>query len=696
MTLHPNRTQVRVVFRAGVQYADVNVWGAAKRFLVGRKLASARLGETLLPKRIALPVFASDALSSVAYAPDEILITLSLAGMAGFAFSWPIALMVGFVMLIVVASYRQIVHAYPSGGGDYEVATVNLGANAGLTVASALLVDYVLTVAVSVSSGIQNLKAMVPSITGHEGQFAAVVILLIMLINLRGVRESGSIFAIPTYAFMVSVAVMVTWGLVQIVVLGRDLQAETANYTVVGPQRYQPLAGFVMVALLARTFSSGCAALTGVEAISNGVPNFEKPKSKNAATTLLLLGTIAVSMLLGIVAMARLTGVKMLDARDGVYFVTPDGTQIHEEATTVMGQLGHAIFYESFRPGFYVLITVTVVILFLAANTAFNGFPTLASILAKDGWLPHQLHSRGDRLAFSNGILMLAGGAIALVLVFNASVTMLIQMYVVGVFVSFTLSQTGMLRHWTRRLAAETDPVLRSGMQRSRIVNTIGLVATGSVLVVVLLSKFVHGAWMAILAMMVAFALMKLIHRHYAAVARETTLDQDSDRSLPSRVRALVLVNAVNKPTVRAVQFARATMPSTVEAITVAVDPEETARLMADWDAEDLPIRLRVIDSPFRQVTQPFVDYVKQIRSDNPRDVVCIYIPEYVVGHWYESLLHNQTALLIRTRLHFMAGVMVTSVPYQLGASRAEAQRVAQAEQQMKDEHAQRAARRGR
>lgn len=672
----------------------MSVWDATKRVLVGPKLASRRLGETLLPKRIALPVFASDALSSVAYAPDEILITLSLAGMAGFAYSLPVAMAVAAVMLIVVASYRQVVHAYPSGGGDYEVATVNLGPNAGLTVASALLVDYVLTVAVSVSSGIQNAKSMFPFLAGHEGTWAAIVIVAIMAMNLRGVRESGSFFAIPTYAFMISVGAMVLWGFTQIFVLGRELRAETADYTVVGPPSYDPFIGLVMVMLLARTFSSGCAALTGVEAISNGVPNFRKPKSANAATTLLLLGTIAVSMLLGIVAMARLTGVKMLDIRDGVYFVTPTGEQIHEEATTVMGQLAQVVFYESFRPGFYFLITVTVIILFLAANTAFNGFPTLGSILARDGWLPHQLHSRGDRLAFSNGILMLAGGAVALVLIFDASVTMLIQMYVVGVFISFTLSQTGMVRHWTRHLRTEDDPAVRAAMIRSRLVNSVGLVATGTVLVVVLLSKFIHGAWMAILAMVTIFVLMKLIHGHYDQVARETALDDPSDRALPSRVRAIILVNAVNKPTVKAVQFARATMPGVIEAVTVAVDADETARLVADWEAEDLPIRLRVIDSPYRQITQPFIDYVKQVRTDNPRDVVCIYIPEYVVGHWWESLLHNQTALLIRTRLHFMPGVMVTSVPYQLGSGQSRALQQATAEEQMKDADAQRIARR--
>jgi len=653
----------------------VNLWDAVKRLLVGRKLASTRLSDTLLPKRIALPIFASDALSSVGYAPDEILIMLSLAGMAGFSFSLPIGLLIAAVMLTVVASYRQTVHAYPSGGGDYEVATTNLGPTAGLTVASALLVDYVLTVAVSVSSGIQNAKAMLPFIAGHEGLFAAVVIVFIMGINLRGVRDSGGIFAVPTYAFMVAVASLVLWGLFQVLVLGRHLAAPTADYTVVGPSGYDPFAGFVMIALLARAFSSGCAALTGVEAISNGVPNFRPPKSKNAATTLLMLGLIAVSMLLGIILMARITGVKMVDVNEGAYFVTPTGQEIHTEATTVLGQLGQAVFYDSFRPGFYFLITVTMIILFLAANTAFNGFPTLASILARDSYLPHQLHSRGDRLSYSNGIVMLAGAAVLLVLAFNASVTALIQLYVVGVFVSFTLSQTGMLLHWTRHLRTETDPSARAKMFRARTVNAVGLAMTGTVLIIVLVTKFLRGAWMAILAMALLFVLMRLIHRHYDDVVEETALTDSSDRALPSRVRAIVLVNAVNKPTVKAVQFARASKASTVEAVTVAVDAEDTSRFVMRWESEDMPVPLKVIDSPYRQVTQPFIDYVKQVQSNNPRDVVCVYIPEYVVGHWWESLLHNQTALLIRTRLHFMTGVMVTSVPYQLKSGRSTAAR---------------------
>ena len=649
----------------------MNLSEAVKRVLIGRKLASHQLGETLLPKKIALPVFASDALSSVAYAPDEILLTLSLAGMAALAFSWQIGVLVAVVMLVVVASYRQTVHAYPSGGGDYEVATVNLGPNAGLTVASALLVDYILTVAVSVSSGIQNAKSVFGFLDGHEGVWAAGVILVIMALNLRGVRESGSLFAIPTYLFMGGVILMTLVGLFRIFVMGTPLRAPTADFTVVADPNYAPLAGLAMVALLARAFSSGCAALTGVEAISNGVPAFKKPKSKNAATTLALLGSIAVTMLMGIIVLANLTGLKLIDPHSAAYFVGPDGQRITEEAATVMGQLSVTVFGDVFRPAFYFLIAVTMIILFLAANTAFNGFPVLGSILARDGFLPRALYTRGDRLAYSNGIVMLAAVAIGLVLVFNASVTALIQLYVVGVFVSFTVSQTGMLRHWNRHLRTESDPAARAHMNRSRIINAIGLTMTGIVLVIVLLSKFTHGAYLAIIAMAIVFLGMKAISKHYKKVEKELELQGTADSALPSRVRAVILVTAVNKPTARAVAFARAMRPTTLEAVSVSVDPDETSRILEEWEAQDFPVPLKVLASPFRDMTNPFVNYVKSIRTANPRDVVCVFVPEYVVGHWWEQVLHNQTALIIRTRLHFTPGVMVTSVPYQLASSEA-------------------------
>ncbi len=646
----------------------MNATDFVKRLLVGRKLSSAQLGETLLPKRIALPVFASDALSSVAYAPDEILLTLSLAGMAGLLFSWQVALAVGVIMVIVVVSYRQNVVAYPSGGGDYEVATVNLGPSAGLTVASALLVDYVLTVAVSVSAGIQNAKAIFPFIAGNEGPWAAALIVVLMAMNLRGVRESGTFFAVPTYAFMAGVLTMIGWGLFRILVLGEQLPAPTAEFTIVGSPDYEPLVGVAFVILMARAFSSGCAALTGVEAISNGVPSFKEPKGKNAATTLALLGLTSLSMLAGIIALSNLTGLKLVDPDGHSHFVDAAGTRV-DYHTTAMGQLAQTIFgAPSF--GFYFVVGATLIILFLAANTAFNGFPVLGSILARDGFLPRALHTRGDRLAYSNGIVFLAVAAAGLVLAFNASVTALIQLYVVGVFVSFTISQLGMTRHWTRHLQTEKDPAVRRRMQRSRIVNYMGLTGTGVVLVIVLVSKFLYGAYLAVLAMIGIFILMRAIRGHYDKVARETAVGPMDARLLPSRVRAVIMVQEVNKPTMRAVNFARATRASSIEAVTVSIDDAETKATIAKWDSQDVEVPLKVIASPYREVTGPFLNYVKGLRSDNPRDVVCVYIPEYIVGHWWEQLLHNQTGLILKTRLNFMQGVMVTSVPYQLASSR--------------------------
>nr|WP_218844242.1 APC family permease [Naumannella cuiyingiana] len=645
-----------------------------KRVLVGRKLPSDQLHQTLLPKRVALPVFASDALSSVAYAPDEILLTLSLAGLAGFAFSWPVAIVVAAVMLIVITSYRQNVRAYPSGGGDYEVATENLGANAGLGVASALLVDYVLTVAVSVSSGVQNARAIFPWIAGHEGILAAVLIGVLAAINLRGVRESGTLFAIPTYAFMVAVLGMVGIGLFRILALGHDISVETTDLQVIGEPDYVPFAGIAMAVLLMRAFSSGCAALTGVEAISNGVPAFRKPKSRNAATTLGLLGLVAVSMMLGVITLANLTGLKLIE--DGNSTFARDGVPIDFEAHTAIAQLADAIFAD-FRPAFYFVIAATMVILFLAANTAFNGFPVLGSILARDGFLPRQLHTRGDRLAYSNGIVALAVLAIVLVLVFNASVTALIQLYVVGVFVSFTLSQFGMVRHWNRQLRGDLGPGERRTVMRSRVISLVGCVCTGTVLVVVLISKFTHGAYIAIIAMLVIFAMMKGINRHYAATARELAITSDDERLLPSRVHAVVLVSKVHKPTMRALAFAKASRPSTLEAITVAIDPDETEALVREWEATGVGMPLKVVASPFREMVNPVLNFVNGIRTESPRDVVNVYIPEYVVGRWWERVLHNQTAFFLRARLLFTPGVMITSVPYQLESSSGRRDRLA-------------------
>ncbi len=644
----------------------MGVGNVSKRILLGRKLRSSQLGDTLLPKRIALPVFASDALSSVAYAPDEIFIMLSIAGASAYTFSWKIALAVALVMLTVVASYRQNVHAYPSGGGDYEVASVNLGNNAGVTVASALLVDYVLTVAVSVSSGVQNANSAIPMITGHEAVVASGLVVLLAAINLRGVRESGAFFAIPTYGFMLGVLGMAAYGAIR-AAQGTLPDVESANLVMTPAPGYGgEISQVAMIFLLARAFSSGCAALTGVEAISNGVPAFRKPKSKNAATTLFLLGSIAVTMMMSVVILARNMGLRYVDPSDLDRLTRADGSALPSDYDqhTVIAQISRAVFSD-FPPGFYFLVAMTGIILILAANTAFNGFPVLASILAKDGFAPRQLGSRGDRLAYSNGILILAGFAVILILAFNAEVTKLIQLYIVGVFVSFNLSQLGMIRHWTRLLKAETDPSVRRKMFRSRIINSIGLAMTASVFVVVLITKFLAGAWIAILAMVIFYAILRSIRNHYDRVEAELVIGDD-DQMLPTRVHAIVLVSKLHKPTMRALAYAKASRPNILEAVYVDIDGGRSNKLVDEWDAQRIDVPLKMLYSPFREVIRPIVQYAVEIREANPRGVVAVYIPEYVVGRWWEQVLHNQTALRLKGRLLFTPGVMVISVPYQL------------------------------
>jgi amino acid transporter len=637
-----------------------NPTSVLKRLLLGRPFRSDKLQHTLLPKRIALPVFASDALSSVAYAPDEILLTLSIAGAGAYVYSPWVALAVVVVMLTVVASYRQNVHAYPSGGGDYEVATVNLGPRFGLGVASALLVDYVLTVAVSVSAGVANLGSVVPFVADHKVGVAVTAVALLTAINLRGIRESGTAFAIPTYGFMIVIIGMILTGLFRLIVLGDDIRAPSAGLTIVAEH---DLSGFALVFLLLRTFSSGCAALTGVEAISNGVPAFKPPKSKNAATTLLLLGSVAVVMIVGIITLSRKTGLQFVEdpARQ---IVAPPTGYVQKTVTT---QLGEAVF-GSGSLLLYVVAGATALILFLAANTAYNGFPVLGSILAQDRYLPRQLHTRGDRLAFSNGILFLAVFAVILIVSFQAEVTRLIQLYIVGVFVSFTLSQGGMIRHWNRLLRTERDPARRHRMHRSRVINTFGMFMTGAVLIVVLITKFLLGAWIAIAAMAVIYLVMLGIHQHYETVSRE--LDPADTRPvLPPRNHAVVLVSKVHMPTLRAVAYAQATRPDTLTGLTVNVDESDTRRIQSEWERHEVGVPLTVIDSPYREITGPIIGYVKSLRLQSPRDVVTVFIPEYVVGRWWENFLHNQSALRIKGRLLFEPGVMVTSVPYQLAST---------------------------
>jgi amino acid transporter len=490
-----------------------------------------------------------------------------------------------------------------------------------------------------------------------------------MATNLRGVRESGTLFAIPTYGFMVGIIGMALYGLV-LAATGNLPDVESAQLSIEPAPGYSDeLTTIGLILLLARAFSSGCAALTGVEAISNGVPAFRKPKSRNAATTLLLLGTIAITMLMSIIVLAYNMGLKYVDPNDLDRLRTADGKPVPEgyDQHTVIAQLSKAIFSD-FPPGFYYVVAMTGIILVLAANTAFNGFPVLGSILARDGYAPRALGSRGDRLAYSNGIVFLAVMAIILILAFNAETTRLIQLYIVGVFVSFNLSQLSRIRHWTRLLKTERNSAERRRMYRSRAINTFGLGMTAVVFVIVVVTKFLAGAWIAILAMVIFFMIMRGIRRHYDNVQEELAVEEE-DRVMPTRVHAIVLVSKLHKPTLRALAFARATRPNVLEAVYVSTSPEDTAKLLEEWDQRRIDIPLKVLHSPYRELVRPIVEYATEIRKANPRGVVAVYIPEYVVGRWWEQLLHNQTALRLKGRLLFTPGVMVTSVPYQLRSS---------------------------
>ncbi|WP_405954053.1 amino acid permease [Streptomyces phaeochromogenes] len=644
-----------------------NVTGLLKRLVIGRARRSEELQGTLLPKRLALPIFASDPLSSVAYATQEILLVLTLGGLAYLHFTPWIAVAVVSLMTVVVLSYRQVVHAYPSGGGSYEVVSTNLGPSAGLVVAASLLVDYVMTVAVSVASGVDNIISAIPQLAEYRVPLALAFVAILTAMNLRGTRESGNAFAAPTYLFIGGVLIMVGTGLVRYL-LGDAPVAESAKYGVTPEPGDANLAGLALLMLVLRAFSSGCTALTGVEAISNGVPAFRKPKSQNAAATMVAMGAIAIVMFVGVTTLAIVSKVHITD--DACRLTGLDGNCEDHTQRTVIAQIAAAVFGGENSVGFYFIQAATALVLVLAANTAFNGFPLLSSILAQHRYLPRQLHNRGDRLAFSNGIMALAVVAGLLLWGFRANVTNLIHLYILGVFTSFTLSQTGMVRHWNGELRATTDPALRRRHQSARVINALGAVVTGLVLVIVLATKFLQGAWLAVLAAIVLWVMMRGIRRHYDATSAELAVTDPREELVPpSRVLGIVLVSTLHKPTLRALSYARALRPDRLEALTVSVDRDEALALRERWEEYGIDVPLKVVDSPYREVTRPVVGYVRSLRRESPRDVVAVFIPEYVVGHWWENLLHNQSALWLKSRLLFTPGVMVISVPWQLSSS---------------------------
>jgi amino acid transporter len=638
-----------------------------KRLIVGRPLSSDRLGEQMLPKRIALPVFASDPLSSVAYATQEILLVLTVGGMAYLHLApWVAAVVVG-LLAVVILSYRQVVRAYPSGGGSYEVASRNLGPWAGLTVASALLVDYVMTVAVSVAAGVDNIISAVPSLDSYRVGVNLGFVALLTAMNLRGVRESGRAFALPTYLFVAGVLTMIFVGLGE-TVFGHTPTAESAHTQIRPEAGSASLTTLALTLLVLRAFASGCTALTGVEAISNGVPAFKPPKARNAAATMAVMGGLSILMFAGITALAVIGDVHYVNdvcrlAGSGAGCAT--GTQ-----RTVIAQIAAAVFGGTHAVMFYYIQAATALILILAANTAYNGFPLLSAILAEHRYLPRQLHTRGDRLSYSNGIIILAAVAGALIYAFDGDSSRLIELYILGVFTSFTLCQAGMVRHWNRELArpGAAGTGRRARVHRARAINAGGTVLTAVVLVVELVTKFTHGAYLVVIAMPVLYAMMRAIRRHYDRVAQELR-PQPGGMVLPSRIHAVVLVSQLHRPTLRALGYARATRPDTLTALTVRISEEEERALREEWEERGIPVPLTVMESPFRDITGSALEYIARLHREYPADLVAVYIPEYVVGHWWEQLLHNQSALRLKARLLFQRGVMVTSVPWQLDSS---------------------------
>lgn len=643
---------------------------ALKRAVVGQPFKTRRIPDKPMSKRLALPLLSANPLSSVAYAPDEIILTLAVAGLAAMHLAPWVGVAVAVIMFVIILSYRESVKAYPSGGGDYEIAKTNIGPRAGVIVAAALLVDFVLTVAVSMSSAAHYVIAMFPGLAGSQGLIAGCGVVILTLLNLRGRAKNRLLATLPVVLFVTALLALIIVGSIR-AATGTLAHVASADFEIVPEANLESgLTGFLGVLVVLRAFSTGAAAMTGIEGPISNVQALKPPRARNAGIILLLLGVTAAVLSIGLMFLARAANIQV--AEDPHENLRLNGGEIPANYVQdpVLGQLAHAVFGLK-SPLFYVLGVLTILVLITAGHMAFRSFPNLASLLAHDGYLPRQLRRRGDRLGYSNGIFALGLAALLLVIVFQAHLTSLIQLYVVGVFVSFTLSQLGMLRHWGRKARHTADKHIRLRIARSRVLNLVGLVITAMVLFIVLLTRLTLGAWLAIAAIGILYLIMHSIHAHYEQVERELKIENvQNSRTLPSRVHALILVSSIRKPVLRAVAFARASRPSRLEALVVDVESEATERTLKAWDALELPVPIRVLASPYRETTAPITDYIRSIRARYPRDLVVVYIPEYVVGHWWEQLVHNQTALRIKTRLHFEPGVVVASVPWQLQSSR--------------------------
>jgi amino acid transporter len=628
-----------------------------KHWLIGEPLPSDKLEGQLLPKHLALPIFASDPLSSVAYAPQELLMILLIGGLGLLAYGPWVALAVVVLLIVVVLSYRQLIKAYPSGGGDYEVASKNLGEKAGLVVASALLVDYVMTVAVSVASGVDNIISAVPELNPFRVEIAVGFIVLLAAVNLRGVRESSKAFAVPTYLFIASIAVMVVVFLVRSA-LGDVPIAESAQFEVQAESLTQ--AAFVL--LLLRAFASGCAALTGVEAISNGVPAFRRPKIQNAQKTLIAMGATAIVLFSGLVAVALMAGVHY--AEDACHLIGFADCETTPQRSLI-AQIASATFGNNSVP-FFIIQAATAAVLLLAANTAFNGFPLLGSVLATDRYAPKSLATRGDRLIFSNGVIALSITAAVILIAFQADVTALIQLYIIGVFTSFTIGQTGMVRHWRRELRSGAPD--RPAIYRGLAINAVGAVMTFAVLLIVTVTKFTHGAWIVFVVMPILWFLMLGVNRYYRDVDKEIEVDP-REKFGSKGDHAVVLVGRMQKPVLKALDYAIAARHDTIEAVHVSIDDEATARLEQEWAEMNIKVPLVVLESPYRDISMPLIKYIKKHRSEHGSEVITVYTPHYIVGHWWETFLHNHKARRIRHKLALVHGVVIALVPWLLDSS---------------------------
>jgi amino acid transporter len=613
-----------------------------KNLLVGRPLPSERLEHERLSKKTALAVLSSDAISSVAYATDQILFVVGGAvGLAAINYVVPISAVIVGLLILVALSYRQTIFAYPGGGGSYTVAKDNLGIGTGLVAAAALLTDYILTVAVSISSGVAAITSAYPVLLSHTVLLCVVSIVLLTVVNLRGVRESGIAFSLPTYAFILVMLALIIVGLYrgysghELAPIGAPIKVDptSAKHLLRAP------AGFAFFYLMLRGFAEGCAAMTGTEAISNGISAFKKPAPRNASITLVWMVTILAAFFLGTSALAQ------------HYGVMPTTEQ------TVLSQLGHHIFGAT--PLYYFFQYTTFAVLVLAANTAFADFPRLAGILANDRFMPRQFSARGDRLAFSNGIITLALIAMALVALFRGDTNALVPLYAIGVFVCFTLSQAGMVVHWLRT----KEP----GWQRRAILNGVGAVATGLVSLIQIVTKFTSGGWIVALIIPVIIALLRKIHRHYEEFSREITFDGLSPIT-PLHHTVIVPVHGITKAVAGALVYAT-TISDEVLALYVEVDKRETLELEKAWNEWDIGVPLAILPSPYRSVLRPLVEYVENLRMVTPGELVTVVVPEVVPRRWWEHFLHNKTALYIRTAFLFKPNVVVTSVPYLLGHS---------------------------